>query len=211
VVGAYCLDVERPVEVAVVLFDLGGVIVDLSGLDRFLQRHRIDKANFWPRWLGDGRLADFERGESTPAEFASAFVEDFGLSISPDEFLVEFAAWPCGLLPGAADLLERTNVPTATVSNTNVIHWGSAFTQGVLLEMFDAHFPSFELKMAKPDPAIFEHVVAQLGVPARSALFVDDNEINVVAARAVGLNAFLVDGPGAAGDVLRELGVLAPI
>ena len=208
--GTYCLVVARRVEVAVVLFDLGGVIVDLSGLDHFLQRHRIDKSDFWPRWLGDGRLADFERGESTPAEFASAFVDDFALSIRPDEFLVEFAGWPCGLLPGAADLLARIIVPTATVSNTNAIHWGSPFTQDVLLGMFDAHFPSFELMMAKPDPAIFEHVVAQLGVPVRAAVFFDDNEINVVAARAVGLNAFLVDGPRAASEVLSDLGVLAP-
>lgn len=201
---------ERSVDVAVVLFDLGGVIVDLSGLDRFLQRHRIDKADFWPRWLGDGRLADFERGESTPAEFASAFVDDFGLAISPDEFLVEFARWPSGLLPGAADLLARIDVPTASVSNTNAIHWGSAFTQDVLIGMFDAHFPSFELKMAKPDPAIFEHVVTQLGVPAGAVVFFDDNAVNVVAARTVGLNAFLVDGPRPASEVLAGLGAVQP-
>jgi glucose-1-phosphatase len=180
----------------VVLFDLGGVIVDLSGLDRFLARHTLPAEVFWPRWLELGAGNDFERGHTSPDEFARAFVDEFGLLITPEQFLIEFAEWPSGLLPGAAELLsDLDGVVTATLSNTNPIHWSSAFTRETLLGMFDRHFPSFELGMAKPAPEIFEHVVELLATEPGEIAFVDDNAVNVKAARSVGLQAFHANGP----------------
>ena len=46
---------------------------------------------------------------------------------------------------------------------------------------------SYEVGLVKPDPAMFEHVVETLGVQPDSIVFLDDNEINVEQARAVGL------------------------
>lgn len=196
------------VSVDVVVFDLGGVIVDLSGLERFLLRHNIDPTSFWPRWLGAGTHAGFERGDIDADEFAVAFVAEFRLSISPDEFITEFTHWPSGLMPGARELVSSINVPTATLSNTNPIHWhGTLMTD--LATMFDRHFPSYQLGLAKPDPAIFERVVSLLEVPAPDVVFFDDNEINVVSARSVGLQAHRVDGPAAARQILVDLGVIA--
>ncbi|MCP3938352.1 MAG: HAD-IA family hydrolase [Actinomycetia bacterium] len=191
--------------VQVALFDLGGVIVDLSGLDQFLTRHGLDTDEFMPRWLGLGAGNDFESGTTSADEFAGAFLDEFALSLSRDQFLTEFAQWPSGLLPGASELVDDLDVVTATLSNTNPIHWNSDFTQRVLIEMFDRHFPSFELGLAKPSVEVFERTVQLLDVEPGEVAFVDDNEINVEAAQRAGLVAFHARGPREARAALATL------
>jgi HAD superfamily hydrolase (TIGR01509 family) len=189
----------------VVLFDLGGVIVDLAGLEQFLDRHRLERATFWPAWLELGAGNKFESGRSTPAEFAASFLRQFEIDLTPEEFLTEFSEWPSGLLPGAEELVDdvrSVGAITATLSNTNPIHWNSVFSQNVIVPMFDRHFPSFELGMAKPARALFERVVNMLAVNAAEVTFLDDNLVNVEAAREAGLAAFHVRSPDEARLVL---------
>ncbi|CAN5484608.1 hypothetical protein BH24ACT5_BH24ACT5_02280 [soil metagenome] len=200
---------ETP-QIELVVFDLGGVLVDLSGLDAFLDRHRLDPAEFWPRWLGTGQVADFERGTCTADEFAAVFLAEFDLDIPPTQLLAEFAEWPGPLLPGAAELVGDVVVRTATLSNTNEIHWQGAFARHDVLELFDEHFPSFRLGMAKPDPAIFLAVAERAGVDPERIVFVDDNQVNVDGARAAGLTAHKVVGPSEARQALQPHGVLKP-
>ena len=59
-----------------------------------------------------------------------------------------------------------------------------------------------------PDAAIFEHALDDLGVDADRAVFLDDNQVNVDGARAVGLRAERTQGPDEARAVLVSLGVL---
>jgi putative hydrolase of the HAD superfamily len=56
-------------------------------------------------------------------------------------------------------------------------------------DLLDETFYSYELGVAKPDPAYFSAILTRLDVPAEETLFVDDNLRNVEAARAVGLHA----------------------
>ncbi len=53
----------------------------------------------------------------------------------------------------------------------------------------DAVFNSSRLGVAKPDPAVFALVCAQLGLPPRRCAFVDDTAGHVTAATAAGLRA----------------------
>ena len=55
--------------------------------------------------------------------------------------------------------------------------------------LFDGAFYSYEMGVAKPDPAYFRHIVEALGVPADQLLFLDDRPDNVESARSVGLRA----------------------
>jgi putative hydrolase of the HAD superfamily len=56
-------------------------------------------------------------------------------------------------------------------------------------DLLDGAFWSYELGLAKPDPAYFRAVVEQLGLEAHEVLFVDDSARNVEAARSVGMAA----------------------
>ena len=57
------------------------------------------------------------------------------------------------------------------------------------LALFDGQVFSCDLKLVKPERAIFDHAVALAGVPAERCLFVDDTMVNVLGARAAGLQA----------------------
>lgn len=77
-------------------------------------------------------------------------------------------------------------------------------------ELFDGCFYSYELRVAKPDPAYFTAILDRLGLPGEQVLFVDDNATNVDAARSVGLLAerwHVADGVGALHALLRGHGL----
>jgi HAD superfamily hydrolase (TIGR01509 family) len=57
------------------------------------------------------------------------------------------------------------------------------------LPRFDVLVWSFELRMAKPDPAIYRHVLKELGTLSEETLFLDDRLVNVEAAQALGMVA----------------------
>jgi epoxide hydrolase-like predicted phosphatase len=95
----------------------------------------------------------------------------------------------------SARRLRAAGIGTAIVTN-NVREFRDVWRAMVPVdELFDAIVDSSEVGRRKPDPAIFHHALSVLGnVPASRALFLDDFEGNVVAARALGMRAILV-GP----------------
>jgi len=76
------------------------------------------------------------------------------------------------------------------------------------LELFDFKTFSAEVRMIKPDAAIYEHTLRGLGVGAGEALFVDDREINVRAARELGIRAMQFRSVGELRRELEEIGFL---
>jgi len=63
--------------------------------------------------------------------------------------------------------------------------------QRTLLEHFDHITFSYELKLVKPDAAIYQDMIQGLGIAPKEGLFFDDRAENVEGARAVGLEAEL--------------------
>jgi putative hydrolase of the HAD superfamily len=57
------------------------------------------------------------------------------------------------------------------------------------METFTFKTLSAEVRLIKPDPAIYEHTLRGLGVAATDALFIDDRETNISAARSLGIHA----------------------
>lgn len=90
--------------------------------------------------------------------------------------------------------LRRDGYRTAMITN-NVRefreHWAKTLS---LAELFDEVIDSSAVGMRKPDLAIFRHTLEQLKVAPENAVFLDDFEGNIRAAREAGLQAILV-GP----------------
>jgi putative hydrolase of the HAD superfamily len=57
------------------------------------------------------------------------------------------------------------------------------------LPRFDVLVWSYQLHMAKPDPAIYHYVLNELGTQPEETLFIDDRLVNVEAAQALGMPA----------------------
>ena len=194
-----------------VLFDLGGVLVKLGGVRDFgdlIGESNSDRV--WQEWLRNDWVRDYERGLCSRDAFARGMVEQFELDVSPDEFIERFLAWPCGLLPGAHELVETlaSTVSVTCLSNTNELHWNHQMDAERVARLFPTPFLSHELGVIKPDRDIYDHVVARLGVAADSILFFDDNQLNVDGARAAGWQAERVVGPDAARACLESRGLL---
>ncbi|MEN8183567.1 MAG: HAD family phosphatase [Myxococcota bacterium] len=199
--------------IRVVLFDLGGVVVELGGvgeLGALVGESREEE--IWRRWLSCPWVRRFERGHCTTDEFARGMVESWELPLQPGEFLEAFRRWPRGLLPGAESLLASLagSVHRACFSNTNALHIDHQHDAFRLRALFDEHFYSNRIGLVKPDAEAYEHVVAALGCAPEEILFLDDNQINVEGARAVGLDAHQVRGVEASRALLTERGILEP-
>ena len=197
--------------IEIVVFDLGGVLVELGGVRDFGDLiGELDDERVWARWLESDWVRDYERGRCSTEAFAVGLVEEFELEISSDEFIERFRAWPRGLIDGAFELVEAlaASVDVACLSNTNELHWGRQKDALRLGELFPTRFLSHELDLIKPDAEIYAHVVEAVDYAAEAILFFDDNQPNVDAARRAGLRAERVHGPAAARSHLAGHGLL---
>jgi HAD superfamily hydrolase (TIGR01509 family) len=197
--------------IEVVLFDLGGVLVELSGVASMRELTGIESdEELWRRWLTCRWVRDFERGSCSPEDFAAGVISDWELTISPESFLEAFGTWPSGLYPGAEQLVRATRrkVPVGYLSNTNSMHWDEHFSRWPLCAEFDHRFLSFELGWLKPDRELFDGVAALLDISPSRVLFLDDNQINVDGAREAGFTAERVQGVTEAEAALVAAGVL---
>jgi putative hydrolase of the HAD superfamily len=79
------------------------------------------------------------------------------------------------------------------------------------LELFNHLCFSGELKMGKPDPAIFRACLEALRVPAEQSLFIDDREVNVQAARALGMHAVVFHSVEQLPKALEPFGLVASL
>jgi len=193
-----------------VLFDLGGVLIELSGLSSMSELSGIvDERELWRRWLGCRWVRTFEAGHCSPDDFAHGVVDDWSLPIHPDEFLEIFASWPTGPLEGAEALVRDTAdaVPIGCLSNTNELHWDGRVEHWPLIAHFDRRFVSHRMGHVKPDAAAFAWVAGALDVARDRVLFLDDNEENAEGARAAGFRAETVGGVNGARAALVAHGL----
>jgi putative hydrolase of the HAD superfamily len=72
-------------------------------------------------------------------------------------------------------------------------------------EVFDVHFYSCEVGLAKPDPTYFTHVLQTLGLRPEETLFMDDTAGNVEAAAGLGIRAELFARDGGRAELDRIL------
>jgi len=197
----------------IVLFDLGGVLVNFRGVSQMGKFAGItDPDELWERWLSCKWVRSFESGRCSELAFAAGVVDDWQLKMSPAAYLEAFRSWPTGVLPGAEELVGevKSRVPVSCFSNTNALHWQYAQTWP-LMSLFDHAFLSFQMGMLKPDQDAFEHVAGALGVPRGRILFLDDNQLNIDAALELGFSAIRVAGVDEVRRVLAENDVIESV
>jgi epoxide hydrolase-like predicted phosphatase len=201
---------DRP---RLLLFDLGGVLVDVSGYRNLgtLLRRSLDD----PALLHEVRncpvLRAFETGKLSADEFAERFVAAWQCAASPENFLHQFRGWTYGFFPGARELLAALHgrYRLACLSNSNAVHWERMDKELAIFELFEAALSSHQLGCYKPDREIYERAFSLLRVEPEQVIFFDDLEANVEAARTAGAQAYRVKGIEQLQRCIREL-KLAP-
>ena len=184
-----------PSAVQVVLLDLGGVLLNLHDpLVTFGLELRQDE--FLETWLLSPSVRKFERGEVNISQFAADLVAEFALPYTPAEFARRFESWPDAVYDGVPALLKSIarRHQVAVLSNTNEVHWNRDDIAGQLVPLLHAVFLSYQTRHLKPEPDAFEDVLQHFGIAADEFLFLDDNPLNIAAARKCGMQARLTNG-----------------
>jgi len=179
------------------LFDLGRVLVQLrtlSFLKRFKPGWTESQIDHW--WSNLACIGLFESGQINEDVFLEMATEETEFAGTITEFREIFSGWVLGVYPGAEDLINRVRnqVRIGVLSNTNALHINIIRRDTRLLEAFHDQFFSYELGLLKPDRRVYEHVLDKIEVPAEQVVFFDDNQANIRAAAAVGLQSVLVSG-----------------
>jgi HAD superfamily hydrolase (TIGR01509 family) len=203
---------SAPKDIRVLLFDVGGVLVQLSGVDAMLEwlGGTVTVDELWRRWLQSAPVRQFETGQIDADEFSVRVVSEFGLTVDPQRFLESFIGWPSGLYPGTLEMLARIprSYQRAVLSNSNALHWPRVLNEMGLGAAFDRHFVSHLTGRIKPDSEAFEHVIDSLRCSPNHVLFLDDNVLNVEAAQSLGMHAIRVRGADEVQGVLISLGII---
>jgi FMN phosphatase YigB (HAD superfamily) len=201
---------ERAVDL--VLFDLGGVLIELGGVASLQEMAAmVSEEEVWHRWLASPWVRRFERGHCSASEFSRGVVGEWGLAVSPTRFLEIFRQWPIGPFAGAPELIAevRRSVPIGCLSNTNTLHWDYQSSQWPMLSTFDFRFLSFELGLVKPDQEMFRTVADRLPVSPERVLYIDDVALNSDAARSFGFRSQQVRGIDEVRQALVQFGLIA--
>jgi len=194
------------------LFDLGGVIIEIDS-DLAAQHWALhggcEPDQIQGRFTRDQAYERHERGEISDLEYFDHLRTMLGINVSDAEMLVGWNAIFVGEMAGISDLLRRLTgkLPLYAFSNTNTAHidyWPPRF--GQVLGHFEEVFVSPAIGLRKPEPESFDHVVAEIGVPANRVAFFDDLAENVEGARARGLKAFRTTSTDQISQALVELG-----
>jgi 2-haloacid dehalogenase len=191
------LDKTRAEGPTAVVFDVGNVLYGWDP-DSFLVRQIADddaRLRFiedvglwdWHDTLDGGRAfreASDELSGKFPeyAHLISAWGDRFGETIGDP-------------VPGVHRIvheLDARAVPLFAITNFSADFWPPFHEkEHAFFRRFRAIVVSGQEKMLKPDPAIYFLALGRFGLNPEEALFIDDREINVDGARAVGMHAHL--------------------
>lgn len=201
-------------KVDAILFDLGGVLIDWN--PRYLYRPLFggDEAGLeqfiatvvapeWNRQMDAGRPFD-----EAIAERQREFPEHAEL------IALWKTGWPTMLGDAIAqtvevlDALRASGLRLYALTNWSAETFPLARARFPFLGWFQDIVVSGEVKLAKPDPRIFELAIERCGLTPRSTVFIDDHAPNIHTAQTLGLHALRFEHPRGLREDLQRLSVL---
>ena len=108
------------------------------------------------------------------------------------------------------DILERVvaaGIPAYGLTNWSAETFEPRRAQWPHLRHFKYIAISGHLKMVKPEPDIYHHLLEQIALPPQQCVFIDDSERNIAAAEKIGIKGVHFKNDGTALERLRELGL----
>lgn len=156
---------------------------------------RGDGHRFWDAYWQHRR--SYDRADLTASEYWEAVT---GRPFEPEalEHLtrIDVASWlhPNPDSISAVTELNDRGIRLALFSNAP-IELADELQAAPWLGSFSEKFFSSKLREVKPDRASYQAVLDSLGAPPQDVVFVDDRPANVAGAQAVGIRAFVFEGP----------------
>ncbi|MQY36015.1 hypothetical protein SRB17_40110 [Streptomyces sp. RB17] len=173
----------------------------------------------WRATLNDdpeGRrlYAALEVGEIGQAEWNKRTAALLGPQVAPDNLMGRaWSAVPTARRMAAlARAAKGAGYRLALLSNSFGTDPFNPYDRAGIWGLFDVHVISEQVRMAKPDPAIYQLTVERLGLPAQACVFVDDHPRNLPPAEALGITTILAtDEAATVAELEALLGVSAAL
>ncbi len=199
---------------SVVVFDLGGVLIDWDPRHLYRKLFAGDEAAMehflatvctheWHRHHDRGR--GFAEGARVLKELhpdRAELIDAFGMRQG------EMMAGP---IPGTVEILRELrdrSTPLYALSNWPAEGFTVARERFGFLGWFRGIVISGEIGAIKPQPRIYEILLERFAIDPLSAIFIDDVEVNAAAARPFGIHAIHFTTPAALRADLVALGLL---
>jgi len=195
------LNVPEIPKIKNLLFDLGGVIVDVD-LDLSVSAFKdLGFGNFEDIFTQIKQTSLFELFETgrIPAQTFRNELRKYKNHVSDSQI---DAAWNAMLGPVPPVYIElisnlRKNYKTFLLSNTNIIHIDFLFDrlrglygENTMEQMFEHMYLSYEIGLRKPNPESYQFVLDNAGIVACETIFIDDLLSNITAAKNMGIWAY---------------------
>lgn len=184
-----------------IIFDFGGVIIPIDPMafaEGLMNLGCTDVVSLHEFFIREQVYTRFEKGEMSPEEFRMMLRSGLNDQVTDAQLDQAWNLIIGEIPPHRVAFLEklRPKYRTFLLSNTNKIHYDfyqaqfrETYGYPSLDELFEKAYYSFQLRLHKPDPAIFEFVINDRGLKPEETLFVDDYRSNIEAAINLGLQA----------------------
>jgi len=196
-----------------VVFDIGGVLLDWN--PRYLYRQIFEDeqemeyflthvcSNTWNLLQDAGRppaegVAELSERYPHYADHIAAYhhrwLETLGETIHDSVAILR-------------ELQNRPN-PIYAITNFNQENFALCLERYDFLNEFEGIVVSGEVKLLKPDPAIYLRLLQTHNLRAEDCVFIDDSEVNAKGAQRVGMHSIHFQNPAQLRDELKALQLL---
>jgi putative hydrolase of the HAD superfamily len=196
-----------------VVFDIGGVVlawhptqVIAQEFDDPAMHDRIRAAtSAHPEWQ------ELDRGTMDLDEAVARGARRSGLTVPEMAQLIERLTESLTPISGALDLVRAvkasgnrifvlSNMPSRAVEHIE--------QQFSFWDLFDGIVFSSRVHMVKPESQIYQHLLDTYHLVPKDTIFIDDTDINLEAARKLGIGAVKFENPQQCTAELRKLGCM---
>ena len=189
--------------ISAIIFDLGGVILnlDMSRTMKAMSRIMgIDSTDYFSVAPFDDIFYGYEKGTLSTSQFVDALYEKAVVKVSRNDIIDAWNALLVDIPEARVQTLEALskNYRLFLLSNTSELH-ADYFEKIVpgnrnFHDLFEKVYYSHIIGYRKPDNRAYNIVLQENSLDASSTLFVDDRDENIEAAKKLGLKTLHITG-----------------
>ena len=182
-----------------IIFDLGNVLIDIH--PEMAMAGFQSACGYKPEQIKEFYLSDlhlgFMEGAYTGKELYETMIKNFPCTLNESEFKEIWNQVIGEPKEGIKELIDdlKNSYSLGICSNTDPWHWQKVYENIEFIKEFKHYFLSFEMKLNKPDPAIFKRILDHIGIQGDHCVFIDDIAENIDAAQQHGINGIIASNP----------------
>ena len=197
-----------------IIFDYGGVLLEWNPRNLY-RRFFPNQPEVMEQFLTEIKFVDWNLQQDKGRPFAEA-IDSLSAEFPHHAHLIRayYEYWEesiSGVIPGSIEILKQLKAmeyPLYGLSNWSAETFSRARHAYDFFDLFDDMVISGNVKMVKPDSAIFDLALEKFGKHANECVYIDDSLINAQQANKLGFAAIHFQSPEQLANELRELKVL---